>query len=255
LHTTARRIRLTLIVCRGQHDTNVQPHLETIGNTPHKIRVLLVDGHRIVRHALRKLIDSYDGYTVIGEAGDRASALAVAQAEHPDVILMELELGPERVIDFLPDLRAVSNGSRVLIFTGTLDLEIHKQAIRNGAHGIVLKDGVTDVLLKAIRKVHEGELWVDRTTTAKLILDLARAADLKGRDPERTKIATLTKREREVIVLIAQGLKNKEIAERLFLSENTVRHHLTAVFAKLHVADRLSLVVYAARHSLDKPAK
>ena len=221
----------------------------------HVIRVLLVDGHRIVRHALRSLIDSYGGFKVIGETGDRAGALALAQAEHPDVILMELELGADHVIDFLPDLRAVSSDSRVLILTGSTDTDVHKQAIRLGAHGIVTKDGATDVLLKAIRKVHEGELWVDRTMTANLIVDLTRAAYLKSRDPERTKIDSLTKREREVIALIAQGLKNKEIAQRLFISENTVRHHLTAIFAKLHVTDRLSLVVYAGHHSLNKPSK
>lgn len=226
-----------------------------INSPPRGIRVLLVDGHRIVRHALRTLIDSYDGYTVIGEAGDRASALAFAQAEHPDVILMELDLGHDRAIDFLPTLRAVSDRSRVLILTGLTDTDVHKQAIRLGAHGVVMKDAVTDLLLKAIRKVHEGELWVDRTTTASLISDLASDADAKSRDPERARIDSLTKREREVIVLIAQGLKNKEIAERLFISTNTVRHHLTAIFAKLHVTDRLSLVVYAGRHNLNRPPK
>lgn len=221
-------------------------------NPPHVIRVLLVDGHRIVRHALRALIDSYDGYTVIGEAGDRASALAFAQAEHPDVILIELDLGHERTIDFLPALREVSGSSRVLVLTGLTDTDVHKQAIRLGAHGIVMKDSVTDLLLKAIRKVHEGELWVDRTTTASLVFDLASDADVRSHDPERAKIGALTRREREVIVLIAQGLRNKEIGERLFISANTVRHHLTAIFSKLHVADRLSLVVYAGRHNLIK---
>jgi two-component system nitrate/nitrite response regulator NarL len=222
---------------------------------PHEIRVLLVDGHRIIRHALRTLINSYDGFRVIGEAGDRSSAVALAQAEHPDVILMELDLGCDHGIDFLPDLRAVSNGSRVLILTAISDSEVHKQAIRVGAHGVVMKDGMTDVLLKAIRKVHDGELWIDRTMTADLIEDLAGAADRKARDPERAKIESLTKREHEVIALIAQGLKNKEIAERLFISENTVRHHLTAIFSKLHVADRLALVVYAGRHGLHRATK
>src|SRR5207244_4083247 len=150
-------------------------------------------------------------------------------------------------IDFLPELRAT--GLRVLVLTGVRDAAIHKQVIKLGAHGVLLKQGSADSLMKAIRKVYDGELWLDRSTTANVIADLT-AFDMNALNPEWVKIATLTPREREVIVLVSQGLKNKAVAAKLGISDTTVRHHLTAIFSKLGVQDRLSLVLYATRNGL-----
>jgi two-component system nitrate/nitrite response regulator NarL len=215
-----------------------------------EIRVLLVDGHAMVRAGLRQLIDASDGLKVVGEAGDTAGALALTQSEHPDVVVLELELEEQNAIDFLPELHANGNGSRVLILTGLRDGAMHKQAIRLGARGILLKHGSAASLVKAIRKVHEGELWIERSMTADLITDLNAASGAKNRHPQRAKIDSLTPREREVIVLVGKGLKNKAIAQRLSISDSTVRHHLTAIFSKLGVADRLSLVLYAVQNGL-----
>ena len=222
--------------------------------SPPDIRVLLVDGHVLVRAGLRALIDSHDGFTVVGESSDAEATLALVGSAHPDVVLLDLDFG-EHAVDFLSQLRFAGNGSRVLLLTAFQNEEVHKQAIRRGAHGIFKKDDPVDSLLKAIRKVHAGELWIDRTMTAELIGSLARGADDYANDPERAKSASLTAREREVITLVGEGLKNKEIAARLFISDTTVRHHLTSIFSKLHVSDRLSLALYASRHGLTPVAK
>jgi DNA-binding NarL/FixJ family response regulator len=119
--------------------------------------------------------------------------------------------------------------------------------------GLVLKEKAAEVLLKAIERVHAGEVWLDRTLLASVLGDLTRASLKQPIDPEAIKIATITAREREVIGLIGQGLKNRQIGERLFISETTVRHHLTSIFGKLEVADRLELVIYAYRYGLARP--
>jgi two-component system nitrate/nitrite response regulator NarL len=216
-----------------------------------RIRTLLVDDHALVRAGLRLLIDSDPACVVVAEAGDRSQALAAAAAANADVILLDIDLSGDRATDFLPELLACSGRARVLMLTGLRDQELHRDSVRLGARGVLLKDQAAGSLLKAIRKVHEGELWLDRSLTADLITALTAEGDgAKAADPEQAKIATLTAREREVIGLVADGHKNRDIASRLFISDTTVRHHLTAVFAKLDVPDRLTLALYAFRHGL-----
>ena len=192
------------------------------------------------------LIGNEAGMTVVGEAGNRADALALAASEKPNLILLDIDLGNENGLDFLPELRETAKDVRVLILTGMKDADTQRRAARLGAVGLVLKDHAPEVLLKAIRKVHQGEIWLDRSMMSSLLSEM----NAPEKDPEAEKIATLTARERGVITLIAEGLKNKQIAERLFISETTVTHHLSSVFAKLGVSDRLELVIYAFAHEL-----
>ena len=137
-----------------------------------------------------------------------------------------------------------------MILTGVNDPVLHRKAVRLGAKGLVLKDTPIEVLTKAIEKVYAGEVWLDRTTTATVLEELSRKKDAQQLDPEEVKIDALTQREREVINAVGEGLKNKQIGERLFISDVTVRHHLTSVYGKLGVTDRLELVIYAYRHGL-----
>jgi len=120
-----------------------------------------------------------------------------------------------------------------------------------GAIGVVLKLEAARILTKAIRKVHAGEAWLNRTMVANAMSEL-QTKERKDRDPEQSKIASLTARESEIIALIGEGLRNKAIAERLYISEKTVRHHLTSIFNKLEVSDRLELIIYAFEHDLAK---
>jgi DNA-binding NarL/FixJ family response regulator len=213
-----------------------------------QLRILLVEDHLVVRAGLRLLIESQPGMQVVALAANREEALKFAACEAPDLILLDLKLGEESGLAFLPELRAVTPKARVLVLTSSKDVDVHRQAVRLGAAGIVLKDQEPEVLIKAIRKVHAGEVWLDRTTTGNLFHEMTQnSGEL---DPEQSKIQSLTDREFQVIKLIAEGLKNKEIGKRLFISETTVTHHLSSIFSKLEVSDRLELVIYAFAQKL-----
>jgi two-component system, NarL family, nitrate/nitrite response regulator NarL len=214
------------------------------------IRVALVDDQLLFRAGIRTLIDRGNGITVVGDAGSRGDALALVQSQQPDVILAELELRGESGLEYIPDLIAAAEKAKVLILTDTKDPDLHRKAVHLGAKGLLFKDSSVEVLTKAIEKVYAGEVWLDRSTTAALLDELSRKNDAKKLNPEEKNIATLTDREREVISLVGEGLKNKQIGERLFISDVTVRHHLTSIFSKLGVSDRLELVIYAYRHGL-----
>lgn len=203
------------------------------------------------------LIESSSGLKVAGEASNRIEALAIAKREQPDVILLDLDMHNDNGLSFLPQLLAAAGRSRVLILTGVRDPAAYSKAIRLGASGLLLKEKTTEVLIKAIEKVNAGEVWFDRSMIGSVLSEMSRETQRGGpaakMDPEAAKIATLTEREREVSALIGEGLKNKQIASRLFISETTVRHHLTSVFDKLGVSDRLELIIYAYQHGLAAP--
>jgi len=173
----------------------------------------------------------------------------MASHEQPDIILVDLN-NNDAHLEFLPSLFEVSRASRVLVLMEGPDHELGQSAVRLGATGIVLKDKAPDVLITAIQKVHAGEAWLDRSTIARLLTEISRGNSKKTCSPDTERIAELTKREREVITLVALGLRNQQIGERLFISGVTVRHHLTHVFDKLAVSDRFELMIYAYRHGL-----
>jgi len=215
------------------------------------IRVMIIDDHAVIRTGLRMLIEQDQTMTVVAMAGTPSEALGLAQSEKPDIIVLDLMLGEEDGLDFLPELCKVSPDSRVLILTGVQSPDSHRTAIRRGAMGIVLKQQAAELLLKAIRKVFDGEVWIDRSMIGTVLND-ARSERRGDLDIEVTKIKSLTAREREVIALVSEGLKNKIIGERLFISETTVTHHLSSIYSKLGVSDRLELVVYAFANNLTK---
>ena len=215
------------------------------------IHVLLIEDHAVVRAGLRLLIESRPGMVVVGEAANHNDALAIAAREQPDIILLDLDLGAEKGLDILPGLLAAAGQARVLILTGVRNVEDHRQAIRQGAMGLVLKEQAPETLLKAIEKVHAGEVWLDRAILASVLSEMV-LGGARPANAEATRISALTEREREVIALIGEGLKNKQIGDRLSISETTVRHHLTSIFAKLGVESRLEMLIFAHRHGLHK---
>jgi len=218
------------------------------------IRVLLVEDHAVVRAGLRMLIESWPRVVVVGEAGDRDGALLLTAEQQPHIILLDLDLGGESGLDFLPQLLDQAPGTHVLLLTGVDDPAQYQRAVRLGALGVVRKDQAASVLLKAIERVHAGEAWLDRALVARVLSDLARPAEPPP-NPEAAAIASLTDRECQVIQLICEGLQNKLIADRLAISEATVRHHLTSIFSKLRLSSRLELVIYAYQHDLARPPR
>jgi two-component system nitrate/nitrite response regulator NarL len=211
------------------------------------IRILIVDDHAVVRAGLRMLIDQNPAMKVIGVAGNGAEALALAASEQPNMIILDILLGDEDDLTLLPELREAATDARVLVLTGLRSSESQRRAIVAGAMGVVLKEHAAEVLLKAIIKVHQGEVWLDRSMMGSVLDEMTQAPEI---DPEKARIASLTDRECQVIALIAEGLKNKQIGERLFISETTVTHHLSSIFSKLGVSDRLELIIYAFRNRL-----
>ena len=216
------------------------------------IKIMIVDDHVVIRSGLRMLIEHDQRMQVVAQAGSKTEALERAASARPDVIILDLLLGDEDGLSFLPELCQTSPNSRVLVLTGVQNPDAHRRAIRRGAMGIVLKEHAADQLLKAIKKVNDGEVWIERSMMGSMIQEINKPVPI---DPEISKIESLTDREREVIALIGEGLKNKQVGERLFISETTVTHHLSSVFSKLEVSDRLELIIYAFRHGLAKMPK
>jgi DNA-binding NarL/FixJ family response regulator len=233
----------------------IKTHLEFLMTRPKvaPIRILLIDDHAVIRTAMRALITSQPGLAISGETGTHDEALQIASREHPDIVLLDLDLGEVSGLDLIPDLLKTSENSKIIVLTGVRDTELHHQAIRLGAMGVVRKEKAIDVLLEAINRVHAGEAWLDPSLMARVLSDVSANSRQKKADPETSKIATLTAREREVITLVCEGLKNKQISERLFISEWTVRHHITSIFSKLDCTDRVELILYAYRNGLGSP--
>lgn len=223
------------------------------------IDVFLVDDHRCILWGLERLIDSEGPrMRVVGKAHSGSEALEGAKRVSPHVVLLDLDLDGENGADLVPELTQMYN-AKVLILTGSRDAEMRERAVLKGASGVVLKDEAAEVLIKAIERVHGGELWLDRATTAKVFTAFAQGAK-KPLDPQASKIATLTPKERQTItaVITERGAKSHAIAADLHISEHTLRNHLTTIYSKLGVKNRVELVMYAMEHKLtasDAPAR
>ena len=218
------------------------------------IRVLLIEDHAAVRAGLRMLIEGRPGLTVVGEVENCANAPGTVALEKPDIVLLDLNLCPQdKCLDLLPELLAANSQTRVILLTDVRDTETLHRAMELGAMGFVPWERAPAELVKAIEKVHAGEVWLDRSLTASMITSLSRPAEAKKFYAETGRISSLTEREREIVPLVGEGLRNKEISNRLFISQTTVRHHLTSIFSKLDVSNRLELVVFLYQHNLANP--
>lgn len=216
---------------------------------PKKIRLLIIDDQLVVREGLRLLIENHPGISVAAMASTRAEALATMGREVFDLVILNLELGGQSALSFIPQLREAANNARILALTGLRESLTHQKAVQLGAMGVILKEEAADQLIKAIEKIYQGEVWLERAALGTLLWKMS-SHDKETIDPQLKKISSLTDRERQVIVLISQGLRNKQIAARLFISQTTVTHHLSSIYSKLGVSDRLELVVYAFANKL-----
>ena len=216
-------------------------------NTPlseSNIRVLIVDDHAIVRKGIRALLSEAGGFAVVGEANDGQMAMLLAQDTQPDVILMDL-LMPG--IDGIEATRQITNrqpNTRILVLTSFAADNKVFPAIKAGAVGYLLKDSSPDELVRAIRQVHRGETALHPIIARKLLQEIARPAERQPA-PE-----ALTERELTVLRLIAQGLSNQDIADRIMISEATVRAHVSHILGKLHLASRTQAALYAVKEGL-----
>jgi DNA-binding NarL/FixJ family response regulator len=215
-----------------------------------RIHIVIVEEYGIYRESLCLFLAQQEGFAVSGNAASWEKALPLIQSEQPDIVLVAIGANDSIGVDRLQEIFLVSENSQVLVLSKAEDPELHRQAVRLGAAGILSKDMASGMLIKAIERVHAGESWLDRFTTASLLRELSPRNRKANQDPEVKKKASLTDREREVIALIGKGLKNKQIADALFISDITVHHHLTSIYAKLEVADRFELLIYSYRNGL-----
>ncbi len=209
-----------------------------------RVRVLIVDDHAIVRKGIRALLSEAGGFEVVGEAGNGQEALLRAEETRPDVILMDLLMPGMDGIEATRQITGRQPKSRILVLTSfAADSKVFP-AIKAGASGYLLKDSSPEELVRAIRQVHRGEPSLHPTVARKLLQEIARPVERQPA-PE-----ALTEREMTVLRLIAQGLSNREIADRIAISEPTVRTHVSRILGKLHLASRTQAALYAVREGL-----
>ena len=214
------------------------------------IRVLLVDDQALVRSGFRLILETREDLDVVGEAEDGREAVELARKLSPDVILMDVRMPNVDGVEATRRLAALGSPARVLILT-TFDLDEYVyEAIRAGASGFLLKDVQPAQLVDAVRVVAAGEALLAPTVTRRLLDHFAGQLPSTGPPPE---LARLTERELEILTLLAEGLSNAELAERLFLSETTVKSHVSSVLRKLDLRDRVQAVVLAYKVGLARP--
>jgi DNA-binding NarL/FixJ family response regulator len=223
--------------------------METESN---KIRVVIADDHPIVREGLRKLLSLEDDINVVGEAADGRELVERMEEFKPDVILLDLRMPNLDGLGALQTLQHTGQKARVIILTASEDKNEFVQAMKLGCSGIVLKQTAPDLIVKSIRKVYAGEIWLDSHTTAAVMRQFASPLDMASQSTgsKVRERSPLSAREREIVALVAQGYKNKEMAEKMFISEQTVKNHLHNIFDKLGVSDRLELALYAIHKGL-----
>jgi len=206
----------------------------------------------MVREGLRTLLESDPHIDVVGEAANRKEAFAIAEQENPNLFLVDVMLGQETAGDFLEELLEGCERARAILVTGVSDVHQLERAIDAGASGLVFKEEAVGVLNHAIQTVHSGGVWLSSSLMNSLRSRLIKAPEkpTESENSELTKISSLTPREREVVTLIASGLNRKRAAEKLQVSEATIRNHLTSILAKLELHNQFELAFYAQRHGL-----
>ena len=218
------------------------------------IRVFIAEDHHITLWGLTRLIDSSPGMEVVGTARSRDALLSNEAAMDADVLLLDLDLAGESTAEALGSLRERCAG-RMLVLTGMDDVEEHRGVVLRGAHGVVHKSEPAETILRAIEKVSAGEIWLNRGLIGDVfhrLTDTGRKEPGRTRDATSEKIASLTRREREIVATMvsSSGAKQIAVAEKLMMSEHTLRNHLTTIYSKLQVRGRLELHVFASAHRL-----
>jgi two-component system, NarL family, response regulator DegU len=213
-----------------------------------KINVMVLASHNLAHSCLRLLLESADEVRVMDEAKTASDLVRKASRNKPDVVLLCVMENQNEHIEVIPELFRVAPNARVVILSSPNGLEDQMKALKLGAAGIIGMNQNSRMLIRAIKQVYQGDTWFSQKLVARVLGN--RSSPGNGSDGRFVKTDELTNRELEVIKMIGLGLKNREISERLFISEATVRHHLSSVYGKLRVDDRLNLVIYAYQHGL-----
>lgn len=212
-----------------------------------KIKVLIADDHSMVRQGLKQIIELEQDLEVVAQASNGEEAMRLARMYLPDVILMDINMPRVSGLQAIMELKQEDYHFKVIVLTIHQDREYLFKTLQLGAEGYVLKDAEPEVLIDAIRSVSRGQTYIQPNMTKELVREFNRMT-LSKRDKEDEN--SLTAREVEVLELIAEGMINKEIAKHLFISEKTVKNHVSNIFKKLNVCDRTQAAIYAFKHNM-----
>jgi two-component system, NarL family, nitrate/nitrite response regulator NarL len=224
---------------------------QQLSPSPTPIRVLVASGHTLFRGALRELIES-GGFEVVGETSDGQSVVTLAKETGADVILLDMAMPLQNAISVLRDLSIEKTPARTLLLTTSLEREQVVRAIKLGACGVIPQDSTPQLLFDSIRCVMAGQYWVGRDNVSDLVKALREEAA-----PNQTSCSRqygLTPREMQIVTLIVAGYSNPDIAQRFSISEQTVKHHISHIFDKVGVSNRLELALFAVNHKLTELA-
>ena len=204
------------------------------------IRLVLADDHPLILDALANLLRAEDGFEVVAACANGAEALQAVRQHRPDVLILDLRMPELSGLDLLRAMAGDDLPTRTILLTAAIEESEMLEAMRLGVRGVVLKEMASGSVVQCVRKVHAGELWLEKRSAASMIGKLARREGAA-----RDAAALLTPREQEILILIGRGLRNKEIAAQLSIREQTVKVHLSHIYAKLGVDGRLALLRYA----------
>ena len=215
-----------------------------------KIRIVIADDHPVFQHGLRQLLETQPDFVVIGQATDGAEAIRLTKQLKPDVLLLDFSLPRLSGLEVIRDLDGAAAPVRTIVLTAGIANSDIVKALQLGARGVVLKQSPTELLFKSIRSVFGGEVWIGR----ELVKDIVHTLTKLGRseDAAAARDFHLTGRERQVLGLVVEGEMNKGIAHKLSVGEDTIKHHLTSIFDKTGVSNRLELALFAIQHRLVK---
>jgi two-component system, NarL family, nitrate/nitrite response regulator NarL len=214
-----------------------------------QIKVLLIDSHQISAQGIASLIAADKRFTISGIATSSKEAFAAISSEPPDVIILEPDLCKENGLDLIAKLIEQSS-AKIIVLTALRELGIHDLAVVRGARGVLTKMESPDTLLKAIEKIYEGELWVNRNATSRILMQIAAANAPKEVTIQEKRLASLTIKEQKVVHAIHDSSENtlKQVANKLHISEHTLRNHLASIYEKLEVRNRLELYVFCNKY-------
>ncbi len=220
--------------------------------SPSKIDIVIADDHAIFREGLRKLLEAEPWSRIVGEAADGKEAVRLVRQHNPHILLLDPALSKVTGIEALRQLSKLGLRTRTIILTDAIESEQTVEALQLGAQGIILKHSALKLLLKGIRCVHDGEFWLGHERVLDLIHALRRMAPFRSNAVEtgNNRDFGLTAREMQVVKLISSGYTNKDLAKQLGITENTAKHHVTNIFDKLGVSNRMELVLFALEHRL-----